>query len=122
MRIATTVAQMLVRALGLVQLALGGLFWTGNQLQLIPLHMMSGMLLVVGLWVLAGLGAAARVGIRRVLLAFAWGIGTIAFGLNQATIVPGDLHWTIQVLHLLVGIAAIAQAESLARAIKERRS
>ena len=33
-------------------------------------------------------------------------------------LVTGTWHWTIQVLHLLVGLAAVGQAEVLGRRIK----
>jgi hypothetical protein len=119
-RTATTIFQWLVRVTGLVQLALGLLFWTGSQLQLIPIHMLNGVLVVLGLWVLAGLAAAARVDLRWVALAAVWGVVTIVLGMSQATLLPGDLHWVVQVLHLLVGLGAIGQAESLARRTRAR--
>lgn len=117
MRATATIFQWLVRVTGLAQLVLGGLFWTGNQLNLIPLHMLSGMTLVLGLWALAGLAAFARVNLARSALAFAWGVLTVGFGMTQAQILPGDFHWVVQVLHLLVGLAAMGQAEGLTRAI-----
>jgi hypothetical protein len=33
-------------------------------------------------------------------------------------LLTGDFHWIIQVLHLLVGLGAIGQAEGLAARIK----
>ena len=120
MRVATNIGQWWVRAAGIVQLALGVLFWTNNQLQMIPLHMLVGILLVVGLWTLGGIAAAARVDARWVVLAAAWGVVTIALGMTQAQIVLGDWHWTIRVVHLFVGLAAIGQAEGLAMRIKAR--
>ena len=59
MKTATTVAQMLVRAAGLVLIVLGLLFWTGNALTLIPIHMLVGVALVILLWVLAGIALPA---------------------------------------------------------------
>jgi hypothetical protein len=118
MRATATVFQTLVRVTGVAQLVLGGLFWTGNQLTLIPLHVLSGMTLVLGLWALAGLAAVVRVSLAPVALAVAWGVLTVGFGMTQALILPGDFHLVVQVLHLLVGLAAIGQAERLARAIK----
>jgi len=120
MRTTTTVVQWLVRITGLVQLVLGLLFWTGNQMQLIPLHMLNGILIVLALWVMAGLAAAARVNVRWVALAAVWGVVTIWLGMNQTTLLQGDLHWVVQVVHLLVGLGAIGQSENLARRIKTR--
>jgi len=120
MRRATTTAQMLVRASFVVQLVLGGLFWTGNALDLVPLHQTIGFLLVFGLWTLAGL--AARAGVRPPLVALAavWGLIVPILGLTQTRLLVGSAHWVIEVLHLLVGLGAIGQAEGLAARIKER--
>jgi hypothetical protein len=120
MRRATTTAQMLVRTFGVIQLVLGGLFWTGNALDLVPLHMLVGFLLVLGLWTLAAL--AARAGVRPTLVALAavWGLIVSILGLNQDQLLVGSAHWVIEVLHLLVGLGAIGQAEGLAARIRER--
>jgi hypothetical protein len=107
MRRATTTAQMLVRTFGVIQLVLGGLFWTGNALDLVPLHMLVGFLLVLGLWTLAALAAV-------------WGLIVPILGLNQDQLLVGSAHWVIEVLHLLVGLGAIGQAEGLAARIRER--
>ncbi len=120
MRVAASVLRWWVRLSGLVQLVLGGLFWTGNQLQLIPLHMLNGVLLVLGLWALAGIAAVARVDARWVAVAVVWGVLTVALGMTQAQILPGDVHWVVRVVHLLVGLAAVGQSEGLARRIKAR--
>jgi hypothetical protein len=120
MRRATTIAQMVVRVTGVIQLVLGGLFWTGNALDLVPLHQTIGFLLVFGLWTLAAL--AARAGVRPPLVALAavWGLIVIILGLTQTRLLVGSAHWGIEVLHLLVGLGAIGQAEGLAARIKER--
>jgi hypothetical protein len=120
MRRATTTAQMLVRAVAVVQLVLGGLFWTGNALDLVPLHQTLGFLLVFGLWTLAAL--AARAGVRPPLVALAavWGLIVPILGLTQTNLLVGSAHWLIEVLHLLIGLGAIGMAEGLAARVKER--
>jgi len=118
MRTAATVAQWLVRITGLIQIVLGLLFWTGNLLTLLPVHIVSGLLLVVGLWILALIGARSGVAPGLVVLAFLWGLLVVVLGLTQGQILTGDAHWVIQVLHLLVGVSAIAQAEGLGQRIK----
>ena len=122
MKIAATALQWLIRLLAVVQVILGVLFWTGNALTFIPLHMLSGLLLVLALWVQAGL--ALRGGVHFGLPAFAvvWGVFVIVLGMTQFSILPGDLHWIIQVLHLAVGVAAVGQAEALARRTITRSS
>ena len=120
MRAAITVAQMVVRLLGTVMLILGSLFWTGNALSLIPVHMLVGVVLVLTLWTLAILAAVRHVHPGLVTLAIAWGLLLPILGLSQASLLPGPAHWLIQVLHLLVGLAAIGLAETLARRGKAR--
>jgi hypothetical protein len=120
MRTATTAAQMLVRVCAVVQLVLGGLFWTGRALDLVPLHMLVGFLLVLGLWTLAALAASAGVQPSLVALAAVWGLVVPILGLNQDRLLTGSFHWLIEVLHLLVGLGAIGQAEGLAARIKQR--
>lgn len=39
-------------------------------------------------------------------------------GLNQAQFLTGSLHWIVQVVHLLLGLGAIGQAENLAARTK----
>ncbi len=121
MRTVTTIVQVLVRVCGLALVTLGLLFWTGNARGLIPLHMLLGLVLVLALWTLAGLAARAGAPIGLVALAVVWGLIVPALGLTQAQLLPGSAHWVIQVLHLLVGLGAIAQAEGLARRIKARQ-
>ena len=119
MKIAVTVAQNLVRLSGLILIVLGVLFWSGNALTLIPLHMLIGFVLVLSLWTMAFL--AARSGVRPgfVILASLWGLLVIAFGLTQDQMLTGDAHWVIRVLHLLIGLGAIGQSEGLAVRIRQ---
>jgi hypothetical protein len=103
-----------VRLAGLFQVATGLLFWTGNAYALIPLHMLSGLTVVIGLWVLAVSSARAGVGLPLVGGGIAWGVLVIALGVLQGGLLRGDLHWIVQVAHLLVGLAAMALAHALA--------
>ena len=120
--LATRLAQLLIRALGAIMLVLGLLFWTGNALTLIPIHMLVGLLLVLTLWTLAALAARAGVDLRLVLLALAWGAIVPILGLTQDTLLLGPAHVLIQVLHLCVGLAAIALGEVLGRRARLRLS
>jgi hypothetical protein len=83
--------------------------------------MLLGLVLVLALWVLAGLAARAGVPLGLVALAVAWGLIVPALGLTQDQLLPGSAHWVIQVLHLLVGLGAIGQAEGLAARIRARQ-
>jgi hypothetical protein len=120
MRSAVTAVQMAVRVLGVVQIVLGILFWTGNALGLVDLHMLNGIVIVLLLWVMAGLAAAARVQPGLVAGAFVWGLLVVALGLGQQDLLPGSAHVVIEVLHLLVGLAALALTDILATRAKAR--
>jgi hypothetical protein len=115
MRTSIRIGRMVVRVLGTVMIALGLLFWTGNALGLIQLHMLIGLVVVLTLWALAAL--AARIGVQPglVLLALLWGLVVPLLGVTQDQLLPGPAHWTIKVLHLLLGVGAIALAELLTR-------
>jgi hypothetical protein len=113
MKRALFILQMLIRAAGTIMVALGVLFWTGNAYSLINLHMLLGLLLVAMLWAVAGLAARAGVNVGLVALGFGWGLVVPILGLSQASLLPGALHWLIQIVHLLVGLGAIGIAETL---------
>ena len=111
----TAALRVIIRANFLVQLALGLLFWTGHATQLIPLHRLNGFVLVIAVWALAFTAARAGVNPRLVGAAVLWGLVAPVIGLTQERILPGSFHWTIQILHLLVGFGLIGLAENLGR-------
>jgi hypothetical protein len=119
LRIATTIARMLLGISGPTALVLGVLFWTGNVLTLIPVHMLAGIVLVLALWTLAILATLSGVHRGLVALASVWGLIVPTLGLTQTQLLPGDAHWVIQILHLLVGIGAMALGQRLATRIKQ---
>jgi hypothetical protein len=118
MRTAVTVANTLTRLTGVIQIVLGVLFWIGYATSLIPVHIISGTVLVLSLWTLAILAARAGVQTGLVVLSLIWGLITVALGLTQGALLVNSAHWIIKVLHLLVGLGAIGQAEGLAAIIK----
>jgi hypothetical protein len=122
MKTAATIIQILVRVAGLTQIVLGVLFWTDNVLTLVPIHMLVGLVLVLLLWSLASMSLWAGVNRGRAALAIVWGVIVVALGMTQTQILPGSAHWVIEVVHLLVGLAAIGMAEGLAAGIKQARS
>jgi hypothetical protein len=117
MKTTATVALWLVRITGLIQIVTGLLFWTGNALALIPLHMLSGLVLVLSLWTVAFVALRGGVGPGLVALSVLWGLLVVALGVTQTQLLPGELHWLIQVLHLLVGLVAIGLAGAMVRRI-----
>jgi hypothetical protein len=115
-----TIARGIVRLALIVQLVLGSFFWAGNATSLVDLHQFIGIVLVLSLETLVF--AAARAGVDRplVILAGLWGVIVVVLGLSQQNILVGSAHWVIQVLHLLVGLAAVGLSEALAGRIQRQ--
>ena len=104
----TRYASALLTVAGVLALLLGVLFWSGNALNLVSMHMLLGLLAVLALWVIAVNQAISKGG-SWVLAVCAIAVGalTLGLGMNQAAIMVGDQHWIIQVIHLVLGILTI---------------
>jgi len=107
----------IVSLLGILLIVLGGLFWSGRALSLLPLHMLLGGIFVLCMWLLSGLAFYARRGQVLAVVVFVWGLIVPFVGEEQLRFPPGALHLAMQVLHLLVGLAAIGLAHALAAKI-----
>jgi ABC-type multidrug transport system permease subunit len=68
------------------------------------------------------LAAVARVGLGLVLAGIVLVVVVPVLGMTQAQILPGDLHWIVRVVHLLVSVGAIGFADRLAGAVPARRA
>ena len=113
MKIATRLIQSAIRVLGLLLLVFGFMFWSGRSIELVPLHMRLGEILVSLLWILAAMGLRAGVRPGLVLGAMLYGVVVVAFGMRMGTFLPGRAHEVIRVLHFLIGLGAIGLAESI---------
>jgi hypothetical protein len=105
---AIRIASMVLSLTGLLALILGLLFWTGSALNLVSLHMLLGFLAVGALWIVGVAQALTRSG--------SWIIATVAIivgalmvvlGLIQASLMVGEFHWVIRIVHLLLGLLTI---------------
>lgn len=121
MNTAVTVVHMTIRVSGVLLILLGLAIWTGRADQTVPIHEFLGFVLVLSLWTLSFFAARAGVPLRWVVLAVAWGLVAPILGLTQQNLVTGDWHWTIQILHLLIGLGAIGQGENLAARMRQIR-
>jgi len=99
----------------LLTLILGIAIWTGNADSLRPVHIVLGILVVLSLWILGFAQATVRGG-NGGLAAGAFILGLILpiFGSGQEGLLPGSAHWSLQVIHLLLGLAAIGLGEMIA--------
>ena len=116
-----TIAIMVLRLGVLLALVMGILFWTGNIQNLIPIHMLIGILVVLCLWVIGlaqGFTKAASFGLA--LATFILGLVLVIVGLYQTRWLPGSSHWIIQVIHLLLGLSAIGLGEMIYARTKRR--
>jgi hypothetical protein len=112
----------IVRAAGALVLILGILFWIG----IIPgtesfknpwtnVHMLLGIivmicLVILGILALTTKRASAGLGVGAIILSLL----AVALGVSQTSLlVKPEVHWIVQVLHLLIGLAAIGLAESI---------
>jgi hypothetical protein len=117
------VSVMVLRLAALLALILGILFW----INVIPgaedlrnpwtsVHMLLGIIVTLCLLILGSLmittkGGNAGLGIGAIVLS----ILVIALGLSQTRLlISPSVHWIIQVLHLLFGLAAIGLGEMIA--------
>ena len=102
------IASVVLSFAGLLALILGLLFWTNSALNLIQMHMLLGLLAVGALWVI-GIGQAFSKGGSWLIAACALVVGAamIVLGWTQSSLMVGELHWVIQVIHLVLGLLVI---------------
>jgi hypothetical protein len=118
----TTIALILVVLTGLTELVLGALFWTGHALSLIPLHMQVGFAFVIALWALAALAARAGAPLGLAGFTFLWGLAVAVVGMLQARWLPGELHWVIETVHLVIGLIALPLARMLIAGVRRAQT
>lgn len=93
---------------GLLALILGLLFWDHRASNLISLHMLLGLLVVGALW-LIGIGQAFFKGGSWLIAACALIIGALllVIGMTQSSLMVGEYHWVVRIIHLALGLTAI---------------
>jgi hypothetical protein len=101
-------ASIVLTLAGLLALILGLLFWIGSAMNLISLHMLVGLLAVGALWVI-GIGQFLGKSGSGIIAACALIVGAvmIAVGLYQSSLMAGEFHWVIQVIHTVLGLLTI---------------
>ena len=94
---------------GLGALTLGLLFWIAN-MNFISIHMLFGLTVALSLLIL-GIVAVFTRGLRLLgAIGIVYALILPVFGLTQATLLVGSMHWLIQTAHLLVGLGGLALA------------
>ena len=109
-----------LRISAILALILGLLNWFGIN-ALVNIHMLLGIIVTLSLWVLGGAFFSTKGGSSLGSIAIVWGLVVLALGLFQKRLLPGaSVHWIVQVLHLLVGLAAIGIGEAIGARYKRQ--
>ncbi len=117
MRYATAV----LTVAGMLALVLGLLMWIGLGASLISMHMLLGYLAVGALWIVAiGQAFTTNGNWSIALAALLLGAVTIWLGTTQATLLNGQSHWIVQLIHLILGLAIVGLGHVLAA--RQRRA
>ena len=92
---------------GLGALTLGLLFWIA-QVNAINVHMLLGLTVALALLILSIVAVFTK-GMRLLgAVGIVYALVVPVFGLTEATLLVGSMHWLIQTAHLLVGLGALA--------------
>lgn len=107
------IAIMVLRITVLFNLITGIIFWTGNADPLQIVHIISGILAVISLFTLGILQGLRGGSFALALATFLVGFLLLLVGLFQKSWLPepNANHWIIQVIHLILGLAAIGLGE-----------
>jgi hypothetical protein len=117
MRTFIKVLLMLARLLVAAQVVLGLLIWFANLVSVTQLHIALGSLYVLDLWVLAVIALFALSARGLSLFSLLLGGVIMWLGVAQRTMLVGQLHWTVRLVHLLLGVSAMALIEPLTKAL-----
>ena len=112
-RLAIRVSLMVLRIAVLFNLITGIIFWTGNADPLQIVHIVVGIIAVLALWTLGIMQGLRGGNYGLVAAAIVVGLLLVFIGLFQTGWLTGSNHWIIQVIHLLLGIAAIGLGEMI---------
>jgi hypothetical protein len=102
---AMTIFDWILRLAGSVALVLGLLIWAFQFDNITNIHMLFGLLVTLALLVISLLAAFTR-GLRLLgIIGIVYTFILPLLGVNQETLLIGNLHWLIQVIHILGALA-----------------
>ena len=108
---------MLARLLVAVQVILGLLIWFGHMVSVTQIHIALGSFFVLDLWLLAVIALFALSARGLSLFTLLFGGVIMWFGVAQRTLLLGNLHWAVQLVHLLLGVSAMGLVEPLSKSL-----
>src|SRR5215475_7511351 len=101
------IIQLIAGISGLVALVLGLLIWFAQAYVVLPVHMILGLIVTLVLLVFSIMALLTN-GLRVLgAIGVVYAVIVPVFGLTQASLLVGDLHWLIRIAHLLVGLGAM---------------
>lgn len=115
------VLNILIRAFGAGAVLLGAALWLGYGRSLTQLHIGLGVALVLSLWGMSWIAWMNSVRSGLAALGAVWGVVIWVFGLTQGAILPGALHWLVELAHLAAGVIAVVVGVQLATAVAHGR-
>ncbi|HZR39975.1 MAG TPA: hypothetical protein VFB12_07670 [Ktedonobacteraceae bacterium] len=104
---AVRIIRLIAGIAGLGALTLGLLFWIAN-INFIGIHMLFGLIVALSLLVLGIIALSTRELRLLGTASIVYALIVPVFGLTQAILLVGNLHWLIQTAHLFVGLGALA--------------
>lgn len=115
MNLSIVLLRWVIRLAGLAGLVLGIVIWSGSGYRYLQSHIWLGFIVTFSLLLLVLFALLSRVRPALPLLGLAWAVLLPVIGIAQLRIVLGPNHWTVRVLHLILGIGAIGFGEVLAK-------
>ncbi len=115
MNLATKLLVWILRIAFLVALGLGLALWTRHGYAYLRLHMWLGFVVTFALLLLVILSFLSRVNPALPFVAILWAVTLPAIGIAQPHMLPGQNHWLIQTIHLVLGLGAITLGEMLGK-------
>jgi hypothetical protein len=110
---AVRIINWIARIAGVIALLLGLTFWVTGINSIPNIHMLFGITLTLSFLILSiimvftsGMRLLGVVGIIYALI-------LPVFGVTQAGLLVGDLHWLIRLAHMLVGIGALMVVQAI---------
>jgi hypothetical protein len=105
-----------------VRVAWLGALVLGLMSRALNFHMTLGWIVALSLVIFAAFAFKAGIRIPLGVIAIFWAAAVVYVGINQSQWVLDNNHWTIQGVHVLLGVGAIGIAEGLAGALSRVQS
>src|SRR5205807_7363639 len=99
----------------------GVCLWFGVGGSLTSVHIIVGALFVLDAWLIALIALFALPTRVLPLLTLALGGAIVWFGVAQQGLLVGSMHWSVRLVHLLLGVSMMGLLEPQAKAVVARR-